>query len=237
VLNLLAVQISAGIALAATVVGFGLGLARLRPEGRRPREAPAVPATGGFTALWVLATLVALFWPVAFFVVPRYAYRWPVFADFPDSWLVQLIGVVLGIAGGLLYSQSARALGSQMTPFIRLRRSDQLIESGPYRFVHHPVYTAVVLIALGQTLLFLSVPAAALTLVLACLAVYRAGLEERLLDDGFGPEYRLYATQTGRFLPRLRIFGSARSNRRTARAGPGRYRATTILPWAWPAMR
>ena len=80
------------------------------------------------------------------------------------------------------------------------------MEAGPYRFVRHPIYTAIVMIAAGQSLLFLSLPVALLAALLLVLAVYRARLEEALLGSSapLGAAYAAYIARTGRFLPRLR---------------------------------
>jgi protein-S-isoprenylcysteine O-methyltransferase Ste14 len=172
--------------------------------------------------------LVAFFWPVGIFLVPMYAYHWPAFPDFAYSWVVQVLGVVLGVSGGLLYSRSVRALGARMTPVIQVRRGDELVEEGPYRVVRHPMYIAVVMISLGQTLLCLSLPAAILTLILLGLAIYRAQLEEGLLGstEGFGTAYASYATRTGMFLP---TFRSPRKGRMDPRHPP-RVKPTGGIP-------
>jgi len=93
-----------------------------------------------------------------------------------------------------------------MTPAIQVQEGHQLLRTGPYRLIRHPVYTAIIAIALGQALLFLSAPAVLLALILFGLAEYRARLEEDLLrsPEAFGPTYDAYMTRTGRFLPRLR---------------------------------
>ena len=78
-----------------------------------------------------------------------------------------------------------------MTPVIQVQEGHQLLQTGPFRYIRHPVYTAIVTGALGQTLLFLSPPLAFLTVLLACLAMYRARLEEALLSSpqAFGAAY------------------------------------------------
>jgi protein-S-isoprenylcysteine O-methyltransferase Ste14 len=206
VLGLLVVQISAVVSLVATLAGILAGLARRhRPTGpvrvRAKRDPPRWTEV-----VWFLGTFAALFWPIGIFLIPTYAYHWPAFPDFAGSWVVQLLGIPLGIAGGMLFSRAARALGTQMTPAIQVQEGHQLLQTGPYRLVRHPVYTAIIAIALGQTLLFLSPLAAILTLVMLGLAEYRAHLEEGLLrsPEGFGATYDAYMARTGRFLPRLR---------------------------------
>ncbi|MFZ0892150.1 MAG: isoprenylcysteine carboxylmethyltransferase family protein [Thermoplasmata archaeon] len=205
-LGLLVVQISAGIALVATSVGFTSGISRTLRSGQSVGVVISRTPAQGTQLAWIVGTLVALFWPAGVFLVPMYAYHWPAFPDFQYSWIVQIAGVVLGVAGGLIYSRSARALGAQMTPRIQIRKGAHLVQTGPYRYVRHPVYGAIIVIALGQTFLFLSSLAAVLTVLLVCLALYRARLEEGLLgsSDGFGSIYRSYVTHTGRFVPRFR---------------------------------
>lgn len=199
------VQVWAGVALAATAAGIGIALVR-RPRAKGPIEVVARknPAKGT-QVVWLIGTFLAIFWPVGVFVLPEYAYHWPAIPDFPSSWLLQIVGVVLGASGGILFSRAARALGLEMTPIIQVRQGHELMQTGPYRFIRHPVYTAIVVISLGQTLLFLSLPLAGLTLVLLGLAMYRARLEESLLSASpvLGATYASYMARTGRFLPRM----------------------------------
>ncbi|MGI0156337.1 MAG: methyltransferase family protein [Thermoplasmata archaeon] len=205
-LHLFYVQISAAIAFIATLVGFVIGISRTRRfRGSIRVVARGAPARGT-EVLWLGATFIALFWPVGIFLFPSFAYHWPPYLNFPYSSYVQVGGVVLAVLGGWLFSRSARELGKQMTPAIQIRQDHQLVQTGPYRFIRHPVYTAIMVIGLGQTLLFLSPAAAVLTALLAVLALYRARLEEALLasPEGFGATYATYISRTGRFFPRLR---------------------------------
>jgi protein-S-isoprenylcysteine O-methyltransferase Ste14 len=206
VLSLLFVQVCAAVALAATFAGVLAGRAWL-PGPRGPvRVVARRPSASGTQSIWILGTLIAVFWPVGAFVAPMYAYHWPTTPDFFGSWAVQLLGVGLSASGGILFARSARALGRQMTPVIQVQEGHQLLQTGPFRYIRHPVYTAIVTGALGQTLLFLSPPLAFLTVLLAGLAMYRARLEEALLSSpqAFGAAYASYMARTGRFLPRLR---------------------------------
>ncbi|MGD0249378.1 MAG: isoprenylcysteine carboxylmethyltransferase family protein [Thermoplasmata archaeon] len=141
------------------------------------------------------------------FIAPGYAYHWPAFPDFPGSWVVQFLGVVLSGAGGFLCSRAAQTLGREMTPSIQVHREHRLVQSGVYRYIRHPVYTATVVLAIGQSLFFLSSPPALQTLLLFGLAVYRARPKVALLTSpaGFGATYQASMSRTGRFLPRLRL--------------------------------
>jgi len=202
----LLVQILGACCLGALIVGFAAGH-RMAPSRAGPAKVVASRDPGRWTeVVWVAGTLVSVLWPVGVLVLPEYAYHWPGFADFPGSGAVQLAGFVAALAGGLLFFGAARALGRHMTPAIQVQEGHRLVEEGPYRYVRHPVYTAIITGAGGLAALFLSPVLAGVVLVLVGLALYRARLEEQLLSspEGFGQLYLGYVARTGRFLPRIR---------------------------------
>ncbi len=81
---------------------------------------------------------------------------------------------------------------------------DQLCETGPYRYVRHPMYAGAILLSFpGIALLFDS-------WVLLCWPVLVFPIwsvlvrkEEKIMSAFFGETYRGYAARTGRLLPRL----------------------------------
>lgn len=205
-LSLFIVQVLAAIGLVATLVSLVLGRALQHGPTEPIRVVARRKPAGGAQVVWMTGSVVVTLWPIAVLVVPQYAYDWPAFSDFPGSWIVQLFGVVLGAGGGLLFFSAARALGRHMTPEIQVHEGHELVQGGPYRRIRHPVYTAIITLAIGQTLFFLSPLIAVLAVLLAVLANYRAGLEENLLrsPEAFGAAYDAYIARTGRFLPRTR---------------------------------
>jgi len=77
-----------------------------------------------------------------------------------------------------------------------------LVTSGPYRFIRHPIYTAVLLFCFAGASAHLSLRAAALALVALTGALARMWAEERLLRARY-PDYAGYAARTKRMLPGL----------------------------------
>jgi len=77
----------------------------------------------------------------------------------------------------------------------------ELVTSGPFRFVRHPIYSAIIALWLSAALGTLN------WLLLVTWPVYVAGVmkpareEEALLQEKFGEAYEAYVEETGRFLP------------------------------------
>lgn len=114
------------------------------------------------------------------------------------------VGLWLAIAAGAgLAVWSARGLGPALTATPVPKPGGQLVTTGRYRRVRHPVYSGLLLASLGWLCLHLSLPRAGLWLALLGLLWWKSGFEERLLAAKF-PDYPAYAARTGRLLPRLR---------------------------------
>jgi len=204
-LSLQTVQILAGTSLLAIAGGFVVNHAL----GVPPRERVRIVAKGHparwTEVAWLGGTAVATAWSIGVLLAPAYAYHWPALPDFAYSWVVQLLGFAGSFVGGGLFFAASRTLGRHMTPAIQVREGHQLVQDGPYGYIRHPVYTAIVTAAGSFTVLYLSPILAVLTVFLAGLAMYRARLEEQLLSspEAFGEKYRDYIGRTGRFLPRI----------------------------------
>jgi protein-S-isoprenylcysteine O-methyltransferase Ste14 len=81
---------------------------------------------------------------------------------------------------------------------------------GPYRWVRNPMYVAVLLVVIGETLLFLSLPLLIYLGVVALIVqVFVVGYEEPTLTERFGDEYRAYLRHVPRWIPRPPRTGTA----------------------------
>jgi protein-S-isoprenylcysteine O-methyltransferase Ste14 len=151
-----------------------------------------------------LVQVVPLVYPVLAVVAPGWAYEgWLNWTTGIDP-VLQAAGLglwALGLAVGLW---AARAMGGYGA-ISGVTVDHQLVSDGPYRYVRHPIYTAIIAITVGTTLVFRSY----LLLVVSALSIYThlwwAAAEEKLLSspEGLGDDYRSYASRTGRFLPRV----------------------------------
>lgn len=75
-----------------------------------------------------------------------------------------------------------------------------LVTTGPYRFIRHPIYTAVCLFGWAGIVAHYSLRAVALGLLLFLGALGRMLCEEQLVTQKY-PAYRVYARTTRRMLP------------------------------------
>jgi len=117
---------------------------------------------------------------------------------------VRWLGVGIAVAGFLLLEWSHRALGRNWSDQPRITETQQLVQSGPYRWIRHPIYTSFLLI-LGSTLL---ITANWFVGGLWIAAVSSDGLiriryEEAAMLKKFGDDYIDYQRRTGLILPRI----------------------------------
>ena len=78
----------------------------------------------------------------------------------------------------------------------------ELITSGLYKYIRHPIYTGVLTVALGMTIWHGHVFTLIATLFLLGLLTYKSRYEEELLSAQYS-DYPEYMQQTGRFLPKF----------------------------------
>ncbi|MBM4134604.1 MAG: isoprenylcysteine carboxylmethyltransferase family protein [Nitrospira sp.] len=109
-----------------------------------------------------------------------------------------LVGVGLGLAVWALVTMSPRSL----TAFPDVRPGGVLATNGPYRYIRHPMYTAVLLLTLGLVLGHASLLRLIVWLVLAVNLWVKLSYEERLLAQRF-PDYPAYRAGTKRLIPFL----------------------------------
>lgn len=121
----------------------------------------------------------------------------------PHSNLIRDIGAALTCIG-LAFSIWARQhIGRYWSGSVSIRADHQLIRTGPYSRIRHPIYTGI-LVGLAGTLLAYGDYAAivAFLIVLGGFS-WKALREENLLRGEFGPAFEEHKRLTGFFLPRL----------------------------------
>ena len=113
-------------------------------------------------------------------------------------------GVGMALLGLALLQWAQTILGKSWSDTPRMIKEQELITSGPYQFIRHPIYTAFLLI-LGATLLISANWLIGLVWIGMTVleVVSRIGFEENLMLEYFGDQYRVYMKKTGRLLPKI----------------------------------
>src|SRR5215472_8376052 len=123
-------------------------------------------------------------------------------------WARPLPGWRLGVSvsflvlAGTLSWTATRSLGRQWRIDASLNPDHELVTSGPYRLVRHPIYTSMLLLLCGTGLMITPLP-----LLLLATAVFMLGteirvrIEDRLLASRFGDRFRQYQRRVPAYIP------------------------------------
>ena len=118
-------------------------------------------------------------------------------------WHASALGIVLVGAGVALAAWTLtfnRPGNFNIQP--EVKRNARLIVSGPYAYVRHPMYSALILLVCGVVALHLDWINAAATIALVAVLAVKTVVEETRLEDAFD-DYQSYASGVGRFVPSL----------------------------------
>lgn len=131
---------------------------------------------------------------ILFALAPRIGPMWS------DAVPISLAGWSLLLIGAGLGAWSALNLGRSLTPMPRPLEEGRLVTHGTYRFVRHPIYSGIVLAALGIALLTASWPRLGLGILLLLFFDRKARVEERWLEQKY-PGYAAYRTRVKKLIP------------------------------------
>jgi len=114
-----------------------------------------------------------------------------------------VLGLVLFVVGVGIRLAGKRALGKYYSYGLRVLPDHKLVTNGIYRYVRNPISLAVLIYDPGIPLIFSSFYGFLIMLSLIPLILYRTEIEERMLIQKFGDEYRDYMKKTRKLIPFL----------------------------------
>jgi protein-S-isoprenylcysteine O-methyltransferase Ste14 len=149
----------------------------------------------------VIAALTAVIFGLEYILVPgtfRIAYE----VSFPD-WL-RWSGFLFLLVGTSVLWSAHHHLGRSFSSFVAFKQDQSFVNTGPYQYIRHPIYTAYFLNYLGGGLLSANIILTVIPFLgFVLMIVLRIHEEEKMLLDEFGDKYEGYMNKTGRFLPKI----------------------------------
>jgi len=119
----------------------------------------------------------------------------------PYSNLAVSIGASLCVFGVVLTIWSRRVLATNWSADVAFKQDQELVTSGPYELVRHPIYSGLMLMFIGTGLVQGSLAAIAAIFFALASFVIKLRQEERLMLVHFGPLYVEYQQRTHRLIP------------------------------------
>jgi len=181
------------------LLGMVIFVAIRVPHDKRSKETKIAESRKGALE----ATLLALM-GIGGFVFPFIYILSPFFpfADYALRLLPLLGGIVCLGSSFWLFHRSHADLGTNWSNSLEIRENHQLIVSGVYKSIRHPMYAAIFVYALAQALLlsnWMGGPGCLVAFVL--MLVFRLRPEERMMLEKFGQPYQDYVAKTKRLIP------------------------------------
>ena len=143
--------------------------------------------------------MVAVILLVSGIPVLRHAVRDAQLYEF-DNTLIATVGTTLSFLGAALAILARAWLGRNWGMPASRKENPELVTTGPYALVRHPIYAGFILLMLGSTLtisLFWAIP----LVLLGAYFVRSARREEKLMMAEFPEQYPAYINRTKILLP------------------------------------
>jgi protein-S-isoprenylcysteine O-methyltransferase Ste14 len=129
----------------------------------------------------IIATIVSV-WQ---FITTPYGFPW-----------FNLAGLILFLSGVVIYLRARLTLGKYFSEKHRLLETHELVTTGIYAHIRHPIFTAGMLLLPGLALFLNSCLGFFVMLLYFPLILIRIPFEEEILKNAFGQEYIDYMNRT-----------------------------------------
>jgi protein-S-isoprenylcysteine O-methyltransferase Ste14 len=150
-----------------------------------------------------LSYTLPLFVAVFLMVVPKAHRGWLGIRFVSANDATEWTGTALTLAGIALAIWARWHIAGNWSGTVTLKEGHELIRTGPYRRIRHPIYTGILLAALGSAIEIGRI-AGLIALALGWGSFwFKARREESFLREEFGAQFEEHCKQTGMFLPKL----------------------------------
>jgi protein-S-isoprenylcysteine O-methyltransferase Ste14 len=153
-----------------------------------PRRALQIPAT-----LLLIAGFTLLLNP---------GFQVPDMPVTPNNALFGIVGVMLDLPGVALAVWARLALGRNWSGIVvTMKQGHELVQTGPYAVVRHPIYTGLLLAVIGTAATEGTFAAYVGVAAIFIAFLIRVAIEEQLMSEQFGEAYQAYRGRTWKLVP------------------------------------
>jgi protein-S-isoprenylcysteine O-methyltransferase Ste14 len=175
------------------LVWVGYWIAAVAYEGATDRSKETERRVGGTGFLFIILLFVMLP-PFGDNGVLGVLYLVP-----PEA--LRVLGLMIVAAGVTLAIWARRHLGTNWSGVPSLKKRHELVATGPYSAVRHPIYTGIMFGMLGSTLVLGTVGSLAVLVLASLVVAVRVHQEEGLMVSQFGEAYEEYRKKTRTIVP------------------------------------
>ena len=151
-----------------------------------------------------LLTVVLIIPAAVLLVVPGSGLHWLGTRFLPDTMIAYWLGLLVVVAG-LAFAVWARMhLGRNWSGTVTVKENHELIRSGPYGIVRHPIYTGLLIAMLGTAIVFGQWRGLLAFCFLTIAFLLKLRREERFMEESFPDTYPSYRAQVPALIPLLR---------------------------------
>jgi protein-S-isoprenylcysteine O-methyltransferase Ste14 len=119
------------------------------------------------------------------------------------AWILLFTCIVPAVWGTMLLRQRGKPVAAREAApsLLAFEKTSVLVTTGIYRYVRHPLYSSLLLLAWGIFFKLPSFAGGVLAAIATGFLVLTARTDEAECIRFFGPEYETYMTRTRRFIP------------------------------------
>jgi protein-S-isoprenylcysteine O-methyltransferase Ste14 len=172
-----------------------------RSGGRIMPDEKAIQREGGRG--YFIVRVVIFFALITFLMMYFAGAGWIIAFSFSLPPWLRWIGFAFGVLTVFFWTWVQVRLDTQWSPQLQLTKDHQLITSGPYARIRHPLYAGMCGWFVSLSLLTANWIFVAACSIATVGIIWRIPKEEKMMIEAFGDEYKAYMQRTGRFFPKL----------------------------------
>ncbi len=152
---------------------------------------------GGFVGYRLVAAAIVFAWIIAgrLLHLPAHSRLWH------TTLVLGIVTDCIVLAGAAFTVWARITLGRNWSAEVTFKQDHELIESGPYALARHPIYTGLIVMALGTAISYGRVIGVVLLFSMCGAVWWKARQEERIMSRHFPDAYATYKVRVRAIIP------------------------------------